>query len=214
MGASVSICNLTFIAVNVALKQLGPLYFANQLMPQDCVTFKPGKVWFTVEARVWKNGNNDYTNAMAALPIVGLVQSLQAAGSVAHAVQMGDQLKKDRKSFEKRNDTEAINFIDEQQKSKVHFNLTTNLMTTFTVLGIGVAVNVVPAMAISIAGIVVNEIDRVHPDLIVRKSSVLMKDGMKINIKGGPPERQVKLTNETQLIEMSPQFEPLRIVIS
>lgn len=81
------------------------------------------------------------------------------------------------------------------------------------VLGIGVGLNVVPAVAIGVAGIVVN-VDRVHPDLIVRKSSVLMKDGMKINIKGGPPSSQVKLTNETQLIDMNPQFEPLRIIIS
>ena len=80
MGASVSICNLTFIAVNVALKHLGPLYYSNHLMPSDCVTFKPGKVWFTVEVRVWKNGTNDYTDAMAALPIVGLHQAIGAIG--------------------------------------------------------------------------------------------------------------------------------------
>lgn len=120
MGASVSVCNLTFIAVNVALKQLGPLYFTNQLMPQDCVTFKPGKVWFTVEARVWKNGNNDYTNAMAALPIVGLVQGVQTVGIVGAAVQRSGQLKNDRKSFERSNNTEGIEFIDQQQKGSYH----------------------------------------------------------------------------------------------
>lgn len=116
MGASVSICNLTFIAVNVALKQLGPLYFSNHLMPFDCVTFKPGKVWFTVEARVWKNGTNDYTNAMAALPVVGLHQ---AVGVVAGAIQAGITSKKLQElEGENKNSTFMKDAVAEARRSK------------------------------------------------------------------------------------------------
>lgn len=110
MGASVSVCNLTLIAVNVALKHLGPLYYSNQLMPNDCVTFKPGKVWFTVEVRVWKNGTNDYTDAMAALPIVGLHQAIGAIGGAVNAGRLIEQLKDDRKVFV--NETDALQTID------------------------------------------------------------------------------------------------------
>lgn len=116
MGASVSICNLTFIAVNVALKQLGPLYFHNHLMPFDCVTFKPGKVWFTVEARVWKNGTNDYTNAMAALPVVGLHQAVGVVGGAINAALANKKLKEERKLYE--NNTQIQEAIDQAQKCK------------------------------------------------------------------------------------------------
>lgn len=116
MGASVSICNLTLIAVNVALKHLGPLYYSNHLMPGDCVTFKPGKVWFTVEARVWKNGTNDYTDAMAALPVVGLNQAVGAIVGAANAGRMIEQLKEDRKVFV--NKTEVLQTIDGAEKGE------------------------------------------------------------------------------------------------
>lgn len=89
MGASVSVCNLTVIVLNVALKHLGPLYYHNQLMPGECAQFKTGQFWFTVEARVWKNGTNDYTDAMVGLPIAGLAQGVAAVAGVignGHAI--------------------------------------------------------------------------------------------------------------------------------
>ena len=101
MCASVSVCNLTAIVLNVALKQLGPLYYSNQLMPDTCAEFKTGRVWFTVEARVWKNGTNDYDDAMAVLPIVGLQQ---AVGSVAVGIVQGIDIERSNKKLMEEND--------------------------------------------------------------------------------------------------------------
>ena len=72
------------------------------------------------------------------------------------------------------------------------------------------AVGFIPATAIGVAGIVVNEMDRVHPQLIARKTSVLMKPGKQINILGGPGPRQVQVSNWTQNI-FEDGFEPIRI---
>lgn len=72
MGASISICNLTAVIINVSLRHVSPLYYANQVQPESCVTFEPGRVWFTVEARIWTNGTNDYNEAQKILPPAGL----------------------------------------------------------------------------------------------------------------------------------------------
>ena len=71
MGASVSICNLTNVIINVALRHAAPLHYQNLVVPGNCTSMKPGRVWFTVEARVWRNGTNDYNDAQVALPIAG-----------------------------------------------------------------------------------------------------------------------------------------------
>lgn len=71
MGASVSVCNLTTVIINVALRHASPLYYQNQVLPTQCAEFKTGRVWFTVEAKVWINGTNEYTDAQVALPIAG-----------------------------------------------------------------------------------------------------------------------------------------------
>lgn len=80
-------------------------------------------------------------------------------------------------------------------------------------MGIAVVGGSIPAVAIGVAGIVVNEIDQVHPNLIARKMNVLMKNGMTINIRGGPPLTQVTVRNETQFILMKPDFNPLEIEV-
>lgn len=79
--------------------------------------------------------------------------------------------------------------------------------------GVVAAVGFVPAVAVSVAGVVVNELDHVHPSLIAKKLGVLMKPGLIINVTGGPPKTQVDVRNETQTIYMNPEFEPLRIEI-
>lgn len=87
MGANVSICNLTIVIVNVSLRHISPLYYQNYLLPRQCATFTPGRVWFTVEARIWTNGTNDYNEAQKILlPVgIGLLVPPLAAG-IAGAV--------------------------------------------------------------------------------------------------------------------------------
>jgi len=41
------------------MKQVTPLYYQNEVYPGDCVQREVGKVWFTLEAKLW-NGNNGY----------------------------------------------------------------------------------------------------------------------------------------------------------
>lgn len=53
MGSTASICNHTELILNVALSQLGPMYYENLLRPGMCMDREVGKVWFTVDGRVW-----------------------------------------------------------------------------------------------------------------------------------------------------------------
>jgi hypothetical protein len=61
MGATISVCNYTNLILNICLKQAFPLYINNQLLPGQNLTRNVGKVWFTIEAKVW-NGENDYNS--------------------------------------------------------------------------------------------------------------------------------------------------------
>ena len=79
--------------------------------------------------------------------------------------------------------------------------------TSISASNVAAAVGFIPAVAIGVAGVVVNELDQVHHDLIVRK----MKPGKRINTFGGPAKWQADLYNETQIINMDWEFEPLRI---
>lgn len=69
MGSSVSIQNNTEVRLNIALSQVGPLYYRNLVSPGECATFHVGKVWFTIEGRVW-NGDNEYDGKQVAWPII------------------------------------------------------------------------------------------------------------------------------------------------
>lgn len=69
MGSSVTIFNDTDVILNIALSQIGPLYYENAVQPGQCAKFTVGKVWFTVEGRVW-NGDNEYDGIQVARPII------------------------------------------------------------------------------------------------------------------------------------------------
>lgn len=64
-----SIHNDTEVILNIALSQVGPLYYQNFVKPGECVTFDVGKVWFTIDGRVW-NGDNDYDGKEVARSII------------------------------------------------------------------------------------------------------------------------------------------------
>ena len=84
-------------------------------MPGECATFKTGQVWFTVEARVWKNGTNDYNDAMVALPIVGLQQGIAAIGSaVANMRSIQEANEEKKRTF----DPNKLADLENEQKSK------------------------------------------------------------------------------------------------
>ena len=68
MGSSISIRNATEVPLNISLKQLGPLYYKNEVKPGEEVTWDVGKVWFTIEAKI-SNGNA-YRERDRVIPIV------------------------------------------------------------------------------------------------------------------------------------------------
>ncbi|KAG4067088.1 hypothetical protein HA402_000079 [Bradysia odoriphaga] len=69
MGSTVSIYNDTDVALNIALCQVGPLHYQNLIQPGNCATFNVGKVWFTIEGRVW-NGDNEYDGLQVSQSII------------------------------------------------------------------------------------------------------------------------------------------------
>lgn len=69
MGSKVSIYNDTEVTLNIALSQVGPLYYQNFVRPGECFTADVGKVWFTIDGRVW-NGENDYEGIDVAQSII------------------------------------------------------------------------------------------------------------------------------------------------
>lgn len=66
---TVTLINDTLLPLHISLKQVSPLYYANNVPPSGGkAVFKPGSVWFTIEARIariTKEGNdraeNEYT---------------------------------------------------------------------------------------------------------------------------------------------------------
>ncbi len=69
MGSTVSIYNETEVTLNIALSQAGPLYYQNFVKPGECFTAYVGKVWFTIDGRVW-NGENEYKGIDVAQSII------------------------------------------------------------------------------------------------------------------------------------------------
>lgn len=71
MGSTVSICNATNIILNLALSQVGPLYYQNNVKPGECMKRDVGKVWYTIKANVYTGQENVYNDWSVAKPIVG-----------------------------------------------------------------------------------------------------------------------------------------------
>ncbi|XP_021960806.1 uncharacterized protein LOC110856622 [Folsomia candida] len=68
MGSTISIVNETNCILNIALKQVTPLYYENKVMPGQVVKREVGKIWFTVEATLW-SGFNDYDDVLKDLSL-------------------------------------------------------------------------------------------------------------------------------------------------
>jgi hypothetical protein len=86
MGSTLSLCNATPLILNLALSQVGPLFYENQVLPGECWVQRTGKVWFTIEARPYLGDENKYTNAERVLPIIGVsLMGIGVAGGAAGA---------------------------------------------------------------------------------------------------------------------------------
>ncbi|OZJ06307.1 hypothetical protein BZG36_00745 [Bifiguratus adelaidae] len=64
--------NNTHLPLNIALSHLGPVHYANHVMPGDTIFFTCGSVWFTVEVKV-ATETNSYQWHHTAVPIAGAV---------------------------------------------------------------------------------------------------------------------------------------------
>lgn len=86
MGSTISIHNDTEVTLNIALSQVGPLYYQNCIAPGQCATFDVGKVWFTIEGRVW-NGENEYNGNEIARSIINCTLEAIAVFMIIFNVQ-------------------------------------------------------------------------------------------------------------------------------
>lgn len=84
MGSTISICNATNIILNLALAQIGPLYYENKVLPGECWKVKTGKSFFTVNANFYTGEDNIYTDWSVAKPIIET--SLYALGFGTFAI--------------------------------------------------------------------------------------------------------------------------------
>lgn len=207
MGATVSICNLTNVILNVALLQIGPLYFQNKVLPGDCVDFKTGRVWFTVEVKVWKNGTNNYNNAQRGLPIAAM--SLGVPSVAGTAALWGSVI------------------ASNQRRSKQTDQLNNTIVssgkvasTPYGLLGAVSAFNLVPA-GLGAAAIAVNVGEKPIPRLYSSKKGVYInKERVRIDITGGPQMNTVVMLKSSdgqisgQTFDSFRTFPSLSIVVN
>lgn len=71
MGATVSVTNQSDVPVNIAVKQVGVLYWKNYVLPGETVCWDLGRVWVTIEAIVDNelDGRTRYRELDRILPI-------------------------------------------------------------------------------------------------------------------------------------------------
>ncbi|RWS13867.1 hypothetical protein B4U79_17330 [Dinothrombium tinctorium] len=79
MGATVSVCNASFLILNIAFSQIGPVYYQNSVKPGECMVRKVGKLPFRVEARPDIEINR-YRNIDVAIPIIKTVAAVSVFG--------------------------------------------------------------------------------------------------------------------------------------
>nr|CAG8599239.1 11359_t:CDS:1 [Entrophospora candida] len=83
MGGSMSIVNETNVPLNVALKQLTPLYYQNSMKPGETMYRNTGAVHWTVEAFVDWGENSQYSDWQSIIPIgllsLGIVMTATGA---------------------------------------------------------------------------------------------------------------------------------------
>jgi len=89
MGGQVSVLNSTPYKLAISLNQVGPLYYDNNVVPNETFQRNVGAVWFTVKAIVNPDGNSIYSDWSVAAPIVaitgGAILAAVSAGSLAVA---------------------------------------------------------------------------------------------------------------------------------
>lgn len=70
MGATLSFCNATNLILNLALYQVGPLYYHNRVYPGQCWKQDTGRVHFTLSGRIYTGEDTVYTPWSVTLPIL------------------------------------------------------------------------------------------------------------------------------------------------
>lgn len=79
----VTIINDTQVPLNICLKQVSPLHYANSVPPNGGrATMHTGKVWFTIQARI-DRGNNGYDKFQTFAPIAAITVGALTLGAGA-----------------------------------------------------------------------------------------------------------------------------------
>ncbi|KAK0557700.1 hypothetical protein OC846_000267 [Tilletia horrida] len=76
----IRIVNDTQVPLHIALTQVGPLHWQNNVEPGQTAVLKPGPVFFTIQARIARGVNNEYDNLQRFLPIAVVSVSVVTLG--------------------------------------------------------------------------------------------------------------------------------------
>jgi len=88
MGSEISIVNQTEQDINICLRQVGPLYYENNVAPKQEVKWTVGKVWFTIEAKI-STPDNCYTPLQVVQPIALWTGAAICAAFIAVPLMIG-----------------------------------------------------------------------------------------------------------------------------
>ncbi|CAG8561071.1 2189_t:CDS:2 [Ambispora gerdemannii] len=90
MGGSMSITNETNVSLNIALKQMTPLYYQNDVKPGETMYRSTGAVHFTIEANIDYARRHQYSKMRKFVPITLLsLGSLLTLGSLLAVANVG-----------------------------------------------------------------------------------------------------------------------------
>ncbi|KAE8250994.1 hypothetical protein A4X13_0g4215 [Tilletia indica] len=77
---TIKIINATQVPLHIALTQVGPLHWQNDVEPQGTAVLKPGPVFFTIEARIARGADNEYDRLQCFVPIAIVTVSVVTLG--------------------------------------------------------------------------------------------------------------------------------------
>ncbi|KAK0535114.1 hypothetical protein OC842_002416 [Tilletia horrida] len=80
---TIRVINETQVPLHIALCQVGPLHWQNGVSPGSAAVLNPGPVFFTIEARIDRGKDNEYTKLQCFVPIAVVSISVVTLGAGA-----------------------------------------------------------------------------------------------------------------------------------
>jgi len=203
MGSAASICNATNIILNLALSQVGPLYYQNRVMPGECWKQGVGKVWFTVDASLYTGKEDIYTDWSVARPITSW--SLIGIGTATALVGGVVLIKAGAASAA----VGSAATVASSASSVASFSSGATLVNTFTTGAGGLtAIGTTAGGTFATGGGIVLEVldsgdvEKAFKNLSVSEAGFYFGSDRTIYIAGGPPKDHVSRNETHQVIRL------------